>query len=257
MHSILRFQKIYFAQLNSKKFISSSIILILIIYISTLIDVGDQPDLIYKSIVNGNSYQDFSFLTIIRFLVLHLTYVYGFSAASSFSNNAYLYLAIIRLKSRCNLYYNSIFFSLILSILYWGIAVIILVVYLSAFTLFNSSLSEIFFLLISKETMLFCLLNMLTSFSLINIFILVKAKLRKETLAFGTIVFLLIIYIYSFFIFGKNHFLFLNTGILTVYRTNLFLLEIESLVPNLLWFSIQNLIIGYLNLFNLKKLGVE
>lgn len=113
MHSILRFQKIYFAQLNSKKFISSSIILILIIYISTLIDVGDQPDLIYKSIVNGISYQDFSFLTIIRFLVLHLTYVYGFSAASSFSNNAYLYLAIIRLKSRCNLYYNSIFFSLI------------------------------------------------------------------------------------------------------------------------------------------------
>jgi hypothetical protein len=34
-------------------------------------------------------------------------------------------------------------------------------------------------------------------------------------------------------------------------------LEKESLVPNLLWFSIQNLIIGYLNLFNLKKLGVE
>lgn len=251
------FQKIYLSQIKEKKIFLLIGFTFIIIYFSVLIDVNTNVILMYHSIIDGIAYRDFSVLAIIRFLVLHLIYIYFFSLSTNFKDNTYLYLAFNRLGNIGIWYQNTLLYAAFLGMFYWGIMLIGFIIYLLILTAFIGELSLFYHVIFSKKTVLFFLFSILSSISLANIFLSIKNIVKKENIAFASVTFLLLCYIFSFYLVGERHFLFFNTDILTVERISSTFFGENAIIINIFWQFIQNLIISIFTITYLNKKGLE
>ncbi|EPH99917.1 hypothetical protein D920_01098 [Enterococcus faecalis 13-SD-W-01] len=257
MHNNKKTKKLFFYQLKNTKTLLLVIGMFVVVYVSTLIDVGHTIEPIYHSIVGGVPYKDFSVLTIIRFLVLNLVFIYSFSVSTNFREDAYRYLLFSRMKKRNTWYFTVMSYALFLSIVYWGIALITLMIYLFTLSLVTHEVNISYQLFFSMETMMYVLFNIFSSLSLLNFYLLLKYIVKKETIAFSSLTFFLLCYIFSYPLMGEGAFPIVTTTILSASRMNLELAGRNSLGINIFWQIIQNLFIGSFIVRYLNTYGME
>jgi hypothetical protein len=257
MQNNRKLKKLFFYQIKNIRTLLLVIIMFVAVYSSTLIDVGHMIEPIYHSIMGGMPYKDFSVLTVLRFLLVNLVFIYYFSVSISFRGDAYRYLLFSRTKNRSTWYLSVMFYALFLSVLYWVIAWLVLMIYLFLVSLFTREFPTSYQLIFSTETIGYFLLSFSSSISLINLYLLIKYVVKKENLAFSSVAFFLLCYMFSYPLIGERHLPIVTTTMASPLRMNLEFLDTNSIGINMLGQIIQNLLVGCLIMNYLNTCGME
>lgn len=217
----LKIQKNYFLSLLPHALKSLIIVGLLCLYTFFAADSYQQ------AISSGIEYRDLFSPDVIRYLILHLMFIYLFSVGVSFKNH-YLYLIVSRETNIRQWIQSVLLFGVILACCYWGVIAITLG--------------------FSIRTLQFMTVSVLSSVSLANLFCFIKMITHEDNVSFVSIAVVLMIYIFTFSITGDRSILFFNTSVVALARANL------SAVIGLIC---QNIIVFICTIILLTKKGLE
>lgn len=186
-------QKIFFTSLVNLKSFSLYIFIMFMVLSSVFLQFKSNLHLGYQSIFYGVLPTHIQIIDAIRCIAIYLLFVYLYSKTITLDNKSYFYYFSIRLRGKINLFFSRFFFSILFSLLFWGLFLICSMVFLFIINL--NQLSEYAMILFSTNTILWYFFSVFSTVSM-ALFYLLLQNFFNSSLAISVVLTYIFVNIY-------------------------------------------------------------